>query len=118
MARKIVARKDSDMLDGLDLKPYDMVKISPEKAMVFDCEEDGLAAAEKGKAMGLLKNALAEAAKVADPFEAQKIRRLIGMGLARLDPGGSLPPIAGYGRPILSLRNPGGCPHGTIVHRS
>jgi hypothetical protein len=42
--------------------------------------------AQKGKASGLLKTALAETAKVADPFEAQRIRRLIGMGLARLDP--------------------------------
>jgi hypothetical protein len=42
---------------------------------------------EKGKALGLLKRALAETAKVADPFEAQKIKSLIGMGLARLDPG-------------------------------
>jgi hypothetical protein len=41
--------------------------------------------AEKGKATGLLKNALAETAKVADPFEAQKIRRRIGMGWVRLD---------------------------------
>jgi len=45
---------------------------------------------EKGKALGLLKNALAETAKVSDPFESQKIRRLIGMGLARLEPAEAL----------------------------
>lgn len=43
-------------------------------------------AGEKRKALGMLKNALAETAKVADPFEAQKIRRLIGRNLAMLDP--------------------------------
>ena len=51
----------------------------------------------KGQDLRLLKNALAETAKVADPFEAQKIRRLIGMGLARLDPAETfrlLPEIA------------------------
>ena len=54
-------------------------------------------AGEKGQDLRLLKNALAETAKVADPFEAQKIRGLIGMGLARLDPAETfrlLPEIA------------------------
>lgn len=44
-------------------------------------------AGEKGKALGILKRALAETPRVEDPFEAQKIKSLIGMGLARLDPG-------------------------------
>lgn len=54
-------------------------------------------AGEKGQDLRLLKNALAETAKVADPFEAQKIRSLIGMGLAKLDPAEAfhlLPEIA------------------------
>ena len=47
-------------------------------------------AGDRKRALELLRNALAETGKIADPFEAQKIRSRIGVRLARLDPEGAL----------------------------
>jgi hypothetical protein len=44
----------------------------------------------KAKAMTLLKEAHAEALRISDPFEAQKARALILLGLSHLDPRGAL----------------------------
>jgi len=40
----------------------------------------------KAKALGLLRNGLLEATKVVDPFEALKIKALVGKGFAKLEP--------------------------------
>jgi len=44
-------------------------------------------AAGKARALAHLKNALAEASKVVDPFEAQKIKSLIALSLAGIESG-------------------------------
>lgn len=53
----------------------------------------------QGKALGLLKNAIAEADKVADSYEAQKVRRLAILSLSELEPQEALRQIPGMQSP-------------------